>query len=222
MDQSARSNPPSSGRTKKENFFKLEYFGELFHKALIELAPTKAEFQSNWYTPSYDFLCGMHRGAHLFLLEGCMVNILIKDQQHVWQSRKVIILKTNRAEKEESLNKICPQIEDLLKSTSEDEPNIKNNTFQDVGVVNGHVPANPFSQPIYGDFSSDLAVLNGFCNLSQSEDEKGDCEHYKYTYSSKQEDQIIREARLNKIAEEEKKKTTRRADELICSHEISY
>ncbi|GKD65108.1 hypothetical protein Tco_1307216, partial [Tanacetum coccineum] len=103
-------------------------------------------------------------------------------------------------------------------------------------MLKGHVPgvfmpANPVSQPIYGDFSSDLAVLNGFCNLSQNEDEKGDCEHYKYTYSSKQEDQRQhddiskmadeaeqkiefeiqrlydhRETRLNKIAEEEKQR----------------
>ncbi|GJR98233.1 phospholipase-like protein [Tanacetum coccineum] len=29
------------------------------------------------------------------------------------------------------------------------------------------------------------------CNLSQTGEEKGDCEHYKYTYNSKQEDQII-------------------------------
>nr|GEV20024.1 hypothetical protein [Tanacetum cinerariifolium] len=70
--------------------------------------------------------------------------------------------------------------------------------FEDIiQDFNGHVPsvfmpANPVSQPIYGDFSSNLAILNGFCNLSQNEDEKGDCEHYKYTYSSKQEDQIIR------------------------------
>ncbi|GJX05034.1 hypothetical protein Tco_0190950 [Tanacetum coccineum] len=99
----------------------------------------------------------------------------------------VITLNTNRVEKEESLNKFGPQIEDLLKCTSEDEPDIRDNTSKivekDVGDVyscdvNGHVhgvlmPANPVSQPLYGDFSSDLAVLNGFCNLSQNEDKKG-------------------------------------------------
>nr|GEW53107.1 phospholipase-like protein [Tanacetum cinerariifolium] len=51
--------PRAVAWTRKAEIFKLEYFGELFHKAPIELAPTKAKFQSNWYTPSYDFLCGI-------------------------------------------------------------------------------------------------------------------------------------------------------------------
>ncbi|GJR57259.1 phospholipase-like, aminotransferase-like mobile domain protein [Tanacetum coccineum] len=213
--------PRAVAWTRKAEFFKLEYFGELFHKAPIELAPTKAEFQSNWYTPSYEFFMwyaprsppvsiGGLYGEYLNKISAARV---AKQKDSLCESlltlpKEVITLKTNRVEKEESLNKICPQIEDLLRSTSEDEPDIKNNTFQDVGVVNGHVPANPFSQPTYEDFSSDLAVLNGFCNLSQSEDEKGDCEHYKYTYSSKQEDQIIRLADqrqqddISKMAEE--------------------
>ncbi|GJU35700.1 hypothetical protein Tco_1184054 [Tanacetum coccineum] len=140
---------------------------------------------------------------------------------------QVITLKTNRVEKEESLNKFGPQIEYLLKSPSEDEPDIKDNISHD---VNGHVPgvfipANPVSQPIYGDFSSDLAVLNGFCNLSQNEDEKGDCEIIRLADQRQQDDiskmaeeaeqkikseiQMLydhREARLNKIAEEEKQR----------------
>ncbi|GJT38341.1 hypothetical protein Tco_0938206 [Tanacetum coccineum] len=139
--------------------------------------------------------------GRIFKLESIIQIIL-------YQKLLVITLKTNRVEKEER------------------------------HVPGVFMPANPVSQPIYGDFSSDLAVLNGFCNLSQNEDEKGDCEHYKYTYSSKQEDQIIRladqrqqddiskmveeaeqkiefeiqrlydhrEARLNKIAEEEKQR----------------
>nr|GEV81877.1 phospholipase-like protein [Tanacetum cinerariifolium] len=41
-------------------------------------------------------------------------------------------------------------------------------------------------------FSFDFSLLNGFCNLSQNGEEKGDCEHYKYTYTSKQEDHVIR------------------------------
>nr|GEY19874.1 phospholipase-like, aminotransferase-like mobile domain protein [Tanacetum cinerariifolium] len=119
--------------------------------------------------------------------------------------------------------KVVPQSEDYLQSTSEDEPDIKDHT----------------SLKEDDDSSSDLSVLNGFFNnLSQTGEEKGDCEHYKYTYSSKQEDQIIRlvdqrqhdyisnmaevaeqkihfeiqrlykhnEARLNKIAEEDKQR----------------
>ncbi|GKB81796.1 hypothetical protein Tco_0948691 [Tanacetum coccineum] len=153
-------------------------------------------------------------------------------------------------EKQETLKKVVPQIEDYLQSTSEDEPDIKDHTSpkEDDGNVyccddNGDVslffmPAKPVSQQTDQDLSSDLSVLNGFCNLSQTGEEKGDCEHYKYTYSSKQEDQIIRlvdqrqqdhisnmaevaeqkiqseiqrlynhrEARLNKIAEEDKQR----------------
>ncbi|GJR17101.1 phospholipase-like protein [Tanacetum coccineum] len=216
-------------------------------KAPIELAPTKAEFQSNWYTPSYDFfmwyasrsprvsigglygeylnkrstaraakqkdmgefhhgLRGRKKGREAALidrvrdLEG-LCESLLKLPKEVKSLRgrifklesiiQVITLKTNRVEKKESLNKFGPQIKDLLKSTSEDEPDIRDNTSK---IVEKDVlmPTNPVSQPIYGDFSSDLAVLNGFCNLSENEDDKGDCEHYKYTYSSKQEDQIIR------------------------------
>ncbi|GKE53468.1 phospholipase-like protein, partial [Tanacetum coccineum] len=96
--------------------------------------------------------------------------------------------------------------------------------------VNGHVPgvfmpANPVSQPIYVDFSSDLVVLNGFCNLSQNEDEKGNCEIIRLV-DQRQQDDISkmaeeaehkikseiqrlydhRDARLNKIAKEEKQR----------------
>ncbi|GKC67319.1 phospholipase-like protein, partial [Tanacetum coccineum] len=106
--------------------------------------------------------------------------------------------------KEEKLKKVGPNIEDFLQTTSEDEPDIKDDTSpkEDVGNVyccddNGDVPlffmpGKPISQPTNQDFSSNLSMLNGFCSLSQTREEKGDCEHYKYTYSSKQEDQIIR------------------------------
>ncbi|GKA05650.1 hypothetical protein Tco_0684770 [Tanacetum coccineum] len=48
---------------------------------------------------------------------------------------QVITLKTNRVEKEESLNKFGPLIEDLLKSTSEDEPDIKDRMLMDMFLV---------------------------------------------------------------------------------------
>ncbi|GJY39185.1 phospholipase-like protein, partial [Tanacetum coccineum] len=164
--------------------------------------------------------------------------------------RKSTFYPSRVVEKQETLKKVVPQIEDYLQSTSEDEPDIKDHTSpkEDDGNVyccddNGDVPlffmpAKPVSQQTDQDLSSDLSVLNGFCNLSQTGEEKGDCEHYKYTYSSKQEDQIIRlvdqrqqdhisnmaevaeqkiqseiqrlynhrEARLNKIAEEDKQR----------------
>nr|GEW26168.1 phospholipase-like protein [Tanacetum cinerariifolium] len=105
---------------RKAEFTQYGYFGELFCKAQIGLAPTKNEVQCNWYAPSNDyFMCPHHR----------------------------------------------------MSSTSK----IKH-------------------------------LTNRLCNLSQTGEEKGDCEHYKYTYSSKQEDQIIREAGLNKIAKEDKKR----------------
>nr|GEX99964.1 phospholipase-like, aminotransferase-like mobile domain protein [Tanacetum cinerariifolium] len=40
---------------RKAEFNKFEYIGDLFHEALIELASTKADIQSTWYTPSNDF-----------------------------------------------------------------------------------------------------------------------------------------------------------------------
>ncbi|GJY88730.1 phospholipase-like, aminotransferase-like mobile domain protein [Tanacetum coccineum] len=56
VEQSARNHPKSSVMDdKKAEFNKWEYFSELFHKAPIELALTKADQQSNWYTPSYDY-----------------------------------------------------------------------------------------------------------------------------------------------------------------------
>nr|GEY19767.1 actin cytoskeleton-regulatory complex protein [Tanacetum cinerariifolium] len=41
---------------RKAEFNKWEYFSELFHKAPIELAPTKDELLSKWYTPSNDYV----------------------------------------------------------------------------------------------------------------------------------------------------------------------
>ncbi|GJS44167.1 phospholipase-like, aminotransferase-like mobile domain protein [Tanacetum coccineum] len=47
---------------RKVEFNQYEYFGELFRKALIELAPTKDEVHCNWYAPSNDyFMCYVPR-----------------------------------------------------------------------------------------------------------------------------------------------------------------
>nr|GEZ65005.1 phospholipase-like, aminotransferase-like mobile domain protein [Tanacetum cinerariifolium] len=91
-------------------------------------------------------------------------------------------------EKQETLKKVISQIEDYLHSTSENEPDIKDHTSpkEDDGNVycfddNGDVllffmPAKLVSQQTDQDLSSDLSMLNGFCNLSQTREEKGDCE----------------------------------------------
>nr|GEY89612.1 retrovirus-related Pol polyprotein from transposon TNT 1-94 [Tanacetum cinerariifolium] len=91
-------------------------------------------------------------------------------------------------EKQETLKKVVPRIEDYLQSTLEDELDIKDHTSpkEDDGNVyccddNGDVllffmPAKPVSQQTDQDLSSDLSLLNGFCNLSQTREEKGDCE----------------------------------------------
>nr|GEW64468.1 ribonuclease H-like domain-containing protein [Tanacetum cinerariifolium] len=136
----------------------------------IELAPTKAEFQSNWYTPSCDFLCaraakqkdngefhpglrGRQKGREASLIDRVrnlkgLCEILLTLSKEV-KSLRGRIFKLESIIQEESLNKFGPQIEDLLKSTSEDEPDIKDNTSKivekDVGDVyccdvNGHVP----------------------------------------------------------------------------------
>ncbi|GJY88732.1 hypothetical protein Tco_0503360 [Tanacetum coccineum] len=118
---------------------------------------------------------------------------------------QVITLKIDGVQKEEKLKK-CVQTEDLLQDISEDEPENKDDTSPKKDVENG--------------------------------EDEDDCQHYKYTYSSKQEDPIIRladqrqhddisrmqeeadqkveseirrlykhrEARLNKIAKEDKQR----------------
>nr|GEV75919.1 phospholipase-like protein [Tanacetum cinerariifolium] len=138
---------------------------------------------------------------------------LIEDEK---KFSMVITCKTNRVEKEESLNKLGPQIEDLLKSTLEDEPDLKDNTSQDVG--------NPVSQPIYGDFSFDLAVTNGFWYQKMKMKKMI---HYKYTYTSKPEDQIIRLADqrqhddISKMVEESEHKIESQIQRLYDHREAS-
>ncbi|GKC04420.1 hypothetical protein Tco_0996030 [Tanacetum coccineum] len=79
------------------------------------------------------------------------------------------------------------------KTTSEDESDIKDDTSPKEVVYccddNGDaslcfMPTKHVSQTTNQDFSSDLYVLNGLCKLERRK-------HYKYTYSSKQDDQII-------------------------------
>ncbi|GKB34167.1 phospholipase-like, aminotransferase-like mobile domain protein, partial [Tanacetum coccineum] len=76
--------------------------------------------------------------------------------------------------KEETLKKVGLQIEDFLQTTSKDEPDIKDDTSSKEVVYccddNGDAP---------------------LCFMLAKHVREGDCEHYKYTYSSKQEDQII-------------------------------
>ncbi|GKB90909.1 phospholipase-like protein [Tanacetum coccineum] len=134
-------------------------------------------------------------------------------------------LKGNCFEKEERFKKFSPKNEDLSHSTSEDEPDNKDDISpkEDAGDV--------YCYDVNGDVSRCFIPANILV-------EKGDCEHYKYTYSSMQEDEIIsladqrqqddiskmaedsknkiqseiqrlyqlREARLNKIAEEDKQR----------------
>nr|GEX27596.1 hypothetical protein [Tanacetum cinerariifolium] len=91
--------------TRKAEFFKLEYFGDLFHKAPIELAPTKAEFQSNRYTPSYDFfmcqpiyedfssdLAVLNDFAtyHKMKMRKAIVRIFLSHGLEEWSSRSIV------------------------------------------------------------------------------------------------------------------------------------
>nr|GFC03600.1 hypothetical protein [Tanacetum cinerariifolium] len=106
----------------------------------------------------------------------------------------MITLKTNRVEKEESLNKFGPQIGYLLKSTSEDESDIKDNTSQ---VVNGYVPgvfmpANPIIR------LADQRKSDDISKMAKEAEQKIEFEIQRlYDH---------REARLDKIAEEEKQR----------------
>ncbi|GJU46202.1 phospholipase-like protein [Tanacetum coccineum] len=158
-------------------------------------------------------LSGRHKGReaalidHVHDLEGLCESLLTLPKE-------VITLKTNRIEKEESFNKFGPQIEDLLKRTSKDEPDIKDNTSKivekDVGDVyccdvNGHVPgvfmpANPVSQPI-----QDQIIR--LANQRQQDDISKMAEEDEHKIKSEiQSLYDHREARLNKIAKEEKQR----------------
>ncbi|GJR51348.1 hypothetical protein Tco_1401869 [Tanacetum coccineum] len=199
---------------RKAKFNQYEYFGELFRKAPIELAPTKDEVQCNWYAPSNDYFMwyvprkppvsmgGLYReymnkrsaaraarkkSSKDFHPSECVREASLIDRVSTFYPSRVV-------ENQEILKKVVPQIEYYLQSTSEDEQDIKDHTSPK--------------------------------------------QHYKYTYISMQEDQIIRlvdqrqhdhiskmtkvsehkiqsgiqrlynhrEARLNKIAKEDKQR----------------
>ncbi|GKB96388.1 phospholipase-like, aminotransferase-like mobile domain protein, partial [Tanacetum coccineum] len=83
--------------------------------------------------------------------------------------------------KEETLKKFGSQIENFLRTTSKDKPDIKDDTSPKEVVCccddNGDaplcfMPAKHVSQTTNQDSSSDLSVLNGLCNVSQTREEK--------------------------------------------------
>ncbi|GJR16753.1 hypothetical protein Tco_0965280 [Tanacetum coccineum] len=229
VDQSAITHPPSGGMDEKNIIFQVGVFQRAFSQGPNRASPNESRISNT---------CGKATLIdRVHDLEGLCESLLTLSKEvkslrgRVFKLESiihVITLNTNRVEKEESLNKFGPQIEDLLKSTSEDEPDIIDNTSKivekDVGDVyccdvNGHVPgvlmpANPVSQPIYGDFSFDLAFLNGFCNLSQNEDEKGDCEIIRLADQRQQDD-------ISKMAEEAEQKIKSEIQRLYDHREAS-
>ncbi|GKD13372.1 phospholipase-like protein [Tanacetum coccineum] len=186
------------------------------YPAPIELAPTKDEVQCNWYAPSNDYFMWYVPRSPPVSIGGLYGEYMNKRSA------------ARTAKKKSS--------EDLHPSECDDGNVYCYDDNGDVPLF--FMPAKPVSQQTDQDLSSDLSALNELCSLSQTGEEKGDCEHYKYTYSSKQEDQIIRlvdqrqqdhfsnmtevseqkiqseiqrlynhrEARLNKIAEEDKQR----------------
>ncbi|GKA49763.1 phospholipase-like protein, partial [Tanacetum coccineum] len=193
--------------TRKAEFFKLQYFGDLFHKAPIELALTKAEFQSNWYTPSCDFFMWYAPRRPPVSIGGLYGEYLNKRSAARATKQKDNRefhpgLRGRQKGREAALIDRVRDLEGLCESLltlPKEVKSLRGHIFKlesiiyrmsrtskivekDVGDVYccdiyGNVPgvlmaANPASKPIYGDFSSDLAVLNGFCNLSQNEDER--------------------------------------------------
>nr|GEV30909.1 phospholipase-like, aminotransferase-like mobile domain protein [Tanacetum cinerariifolium] len=137
---------------RKAELNKFGYFGDLFHKAPIELAATKAKIQSNWYTPSNDYficeefhtgVCGREKGRWATLidrvrnLEGICETLLTLPKEvkslrgHIFKLESIIqasLYLTRVFEKEETLKKVGLQIKDFLQTTSEDEPDIKDDT----------------------------------------------------------------------------------------------
>ncbi|GJT37286.1 hypothetical protein Tco_0937151 [Tanacetum coccineum] len=219
--------------------------------------PTKAKLQSKWYTPSNDYFMWYAPRSPSVSIGGLYGEYLNKRLAKRAAKKKsseefhpglrgretgreaalidrVSLYLIRGVKKEEKLKKVGPNIEDFLQTTSEDEPDIKDDTSpkEDVGNVyccddNGDVPlffmpGKPISQPTNQDFSSNLSMLNGFCSLSQTREEKGDCE----VVDQRQQDDISkmaevaeqkiefeiqrlykhRETRLNKIAKEDKQR----------------
>ncbi|GJU32072.1 hypothetical protein Tco_1175661 [Tanacetum coccineum] len=130
VNQSARNHPESFVMEEKAEYNKFEYFGDLFHKAPIELASTKVEIQSNWRVvwqylnkrsaaragkkksseESHTGVCGRKKGREAALI----------DRASLYPGKGF--------GKEETLKKVGLQIEDFLHTTSEDEPDIKDDT----------------------------------------------------------------------------------------------
>ncbi|GKA83213.1 phospholipase-like protein [Tanacetum coccineum] len=216
---------------RKAEFNQYEYFGELFRKAPIELAPTKDEVQCNWYAPSNDYFMwyvprsppvsiGGLYGEYLnkrsaaraakkkssedfhpsecvreaSLIDRvrdleCICETLLTLPKEVKSLRgrihklESIIQSTfypsRVVEKQETLKKVVPQIEDYLQSTSEDEPDIKDHTS----------PKEDDGNVYYCDDNGDVPLF--FMPAKPSEIQR----LYKH-----------REARLNKIAEEDKQR----------------
>nr|GEZ71699.1 hypothetical protein [Tanacetum cinerariifolium] len=212
--------PRAVAWTRKAKIFELEYFGELFTRSphvfiggvygeylnKTSAARTAKQKDSGEFHPG---LRGRQKGRKAALidrvrdLEGLCESLLTLPKEvkrlrgRIFSLESIIqmiTLKTNRVEKEESLNKFGPQIGYLLKSTSEDESDIKDNTSQ---VVNGYVPgvfmpANPIIR------LADQRKSDDISKMAKEAEQKIEFEIQRlYDH---------REARLDKIAEEEKQR----------------
>ncbi|GJV63821.1 phospholipase-like protein [Tanacetum coccineum] len=226
---------------RKAEFNQYEYFGELFRKAPIELAPTKDEVQCNWYAPSNDYFMWYVPKSPPVSIGGLYEEYLNKRSAARAAKKKSsedfypseCVREASLIDRVRDLECICEIFpkklsEDYLQfTTSEDVPEIKDHTSPGVKLYVSlfFMPAKPVSQQTDQDLSFDLSVLNGFCNLSQTGEEKGGCEIIRLV-DQRQQDHISnmaevaeqkiqseiqrlynhREARLNKIAEEDKQR----------------
>nr|GEU91540.1 phospholipase-like protein [Tanacetum cinerariifolium] len=178
--------------TRTAECLKWEYFIELFDKTSIELSPTKAERQSSWYNESSDFFIWYTPKSPPVSIGGLYGEYLNKrsalrkeKQKEIDESKREydlsgrdMTLNGKYFENEEIFKKFSPKNEDLSHSTSEDEPNNKDDISpkEDAGDV--------YCCDVNGDVSQCFIPANILV-------EKGDCEHYKYTYSFIQGNEII-------------------------------
>nr|GFA00873.1 hypothetical protein [Tanacetum cinerariifolium] len=129
---------------------------------------------------------------------------------------------------------LIDHVRELECSTSEDELDIKDHTSpkEDDGNVyccddNGDVrlifmPAKPISQQTNQDLSSDLSVLNGFSKLSQTGEEKGDCESIEQMANLKNVLNLIMIENCKSVKPwiEDLSRSFKRIDKPFLSHEL--
>ncbi|GKE05390.1 hypothetical protein Tco_1397408, partial [Tanacetum coccineum] len=238
VDQSAENHTESIAMEEKGRIY----------PAPTELALTKDEVQCNWYAPSNDYFMWYVSRSPPISIGGLYGEYMNKrSATHAAKKKSSEDLHPSECAREASLIDRVRDLECICKTLLTLPKEVKSlrgrihklesiiqSTFYPSRVVEKQETLKIDLQST----SEDEPDIKDYTSPKQDDEEKGDCEHYKYTYSSKQEDQIIqlvdqrqqdhisnmievseqkiqseiqrlynhREARLNKIAEEDKQR----------------